>query len=245
MAQTGPGPGGGAAPTGSGVVSEAATFIGDPYVYGAAGPTSFDCSGLVQYTLGQLGISAPRTSEDQWAWVQRFSDASKLQAGDLIFEQFPGDNASPGHVAIYAGNNQIIQAPAPGQDVQKIAWTPSTSGGTVVGYGKIPGVSYNGEVTGGGSSPGSDSGTLPSGVSEVLSGVLSGLTGSSVNLGSLDPLSGIGAGIGALAKEFEGLGTALTWLTMPSSWVRIFAGVAGSVFLGAGVWFLMQEAGNG
>jgi peptidoglycan DL-endopeptidase CwlO len=60
--------------TGAQIIAEAKKFLGDPYVYGAAGPASFDCSGLVKYTLEQLGLKGvPRTSEAQWGWVQKIS----------------------------------------------------------------------------------------------------------------------------------------------------------------------------
>lgn len=138
------GPGGTGPKSGSAFVSEVAKFIGTPYVWGGASPGGFDCSGLVYYALRQLGdTGVPRTSEQQWGWVQRISEA-QLAPGDLIFEQWPGE-VSPGHVAVYAGNGQIIQAPAPGQDVQQVSWSPSIvhgEGGQIVGYGRVPGLSY-------------------------------------------------------------------------------------------------------
>lgn len=142
----GGGPGGGSGPhSGTAFVQQAAKEIGRPYVFGAAGPSAFDCSGLVEFALRALGVNAPRTSEEQWAWVDKIPQ-SQLAPGDLIFEQWPGE-ASPGHVAIYAGNGQIIQAPAPGQDVQRVKWSPSivhAEGGQIVGFGRVPGLSYGG-----------------------------------------------------------------------------------------------------
>ena len=122
--------------SGSAIVSEVQKFAGDPYVYGATGPSSFDCSGLVQYVLKQLGVSAPRTSEAQWGWVQKIT-RDQLQPGDLVFAQFPGDNASPGHVGVYTGNGQVLSAedPAAGVGYSSLAsW-----GSAVVGYGRVPG----------------------------------------------------------------------------------------------------------
>lgn len=138
------GPGGSGPKSGSAFVSEVAKFIGTPYQWGGDSPGGFDCSGLVYYALRQLGVgNVPRTSEQQWGWVQRISE-SQLAPGDLIFEQWPGE-ASPGHVAIYSGPGQIIQAPAPGEDVQRVPWSPSIvhgEGGQIVGYGRVPGLSY-------------------------------------------------------------------------------------------------------
>lgn len=136
--------------TGAQIVSEVKKFLGDPYIYGAAGPTTFDCSGLVQYALTKLGVKAvPRTSEAQYGWAQKIS-ASQLQPGDLVFSQWPGDNASPGHVAIYAGGGQIIEAPAPGMSVHQIPLDASYKS-HVIGYGRAPGLpAASGASSGGG-----------------------------------------------------------------------------------------------
>lgn len=148
-------------PTGAEFVSEAAQWIGTPYVWGGESPKGFDCSGLVQYTADQLGLTGmPRTSEAQWGYVQHIN-ANQLQPGDLVFLNFPGEQ-SPGHVMIYAGGSQVIQAPAPGQDVQKVTWTPATAqqwGATIVGYGRIPGVTYGGQQGTTGGPPGQSADT--------------------------------------------------------------------------------------
>jgi peptidoglycan DL-endopeptidase CwlO len=92
--------------------------VGMPYVWGAAGPTSFDCSGLVQWSLAQAGVLMPRVAADQ-ARTGPAVPASQLQPGDLLFYHF--DPTAPGyisHVAIYLGKGLMIQAPEPGMDVQ-------------------------------------------------------------------------------------------------------------------------------
>ncbi|MBL7502803.1 C40 family peptidase [Frankia sp. CNm7] len=83
---------------------------GKPYVYGAAGPYSFDCSGLVQYVFKQLGRSLPRTAEQQYRVSTKVSQAGK-QPGDLIFYGKPGGIY---HVGIYAGNGYMWAAPQTG-----------------------------------------------------------------------------------------------------------------------------------
>jgi len=91
---------------------------GLPYVWGAAGPTSFDCSGLVQWSFAQAGVSMPRVAADQ-ARAGVAVPVSQLQPGDLLF--YHTDPTDPGyisHVAIYLGNGWIIQAPQPGMNVQ-------------------------------------------------------------------------------------------------------------------------------
>ncbi|WP_460811080.1 SH3 domain-containing protein [Microlunatus endophyticus] len=80
--------------------------LGKPYVYGAEGPSSFDCSGLVMRAWQQAGVNLPRTSQQQFNASPRVS-LSNLKLGDLVFFYGP----SPSHVGIYAGNGQVINAP--------------------------------------------------------------------------------------------------------------------------------------
>jgi peptidoglycan DL-endopeptidase CwlO len=96
----------------------AVSRLGMPYVWGAAGPASFDCSGLVQWSLAQAGVVMPRVAADQ-ARTGPAVPVSALQPGDLLF--FHTDPTAPGyisHVAIYLGNGKMIQAPEPGMDVE-------------------------------------------------------------------------------------------------------------------------------
>jgi len=91
-----------------------------PYVWGAAGPSSFDCSGLVQWSFAQAGITMPRVAADQ-ALAGPAVPASQLQPGDLLF--YHTDPTAPGyisHVAIYLGNGWMLQAPQPGEDVEVV-----------------------------------------------------------------------------------------------------------------------------
>jgi len=93
---------------------------GLPYVWGAAGPTSFDCSGLVQWSFAQAGVRMPRVAADQ-ARTGPAVPVSQLEPGDLLF--YHTDPTDPGyisHVAIYLGNGWMIQAPQPGMDVQVV-----------------------------------------------------------------------------------------------------------------------------
>jgi cell wall-associated NlpC family hydrolase len=87
--------------------------LGKPYVWGTAGPSTFDCSGLVVYAYGQMGVSLPHSSYALWnAGV--FVSQDQLEPGDLVF--FDG----LGHVGIYIGGGQFIHAPHTG-DVVKIS----------------------------------------------------------------------------------------------------------------------------
>lgn len=86
---------------------------GKPYLYGAEGPDAFDCSGLVQYVYGKLGISIPRTTQTQFAAATRIARGSE-QRGDLIFFGSPSNIY---HMGIYAGNGQMWAAPRSGEVV--------------------------------------------------------------------------------------------------------------------------------
>src|SRR3954447_5214200 len=77
---------------------------GKPYAWGAAGPSSFDCSGLVQHAYAAAGVSLPHSSRTL-STLGRPVDRSGLRPGDLVFFYSPVS-----HVAIYIGNGQIIQA---------------------------------------------------------------------------------------------------------------------------------------
>ncbi|MFI1163879.1 NlpC/P60 family protein [Streptomyces sp. NPDC020801] len=93
--------------------SAAQSKIGTPYVYGASGPSSFDCSGLTSWSYAQAGVSIPRTSEAQANIGTRIYSQSQLQVGDLVF--FYGDLH---HVGLYAGNGQVLHAPHTGAVVR-------------------------------------------------------------------------------------------------------------------------------
>jgi peptidoglycan DL-endopeptidase CwlO len=92
--------------------------LGKPYVWGATGPDSYDCSGLVQAAWAAAGVSIPRTTYEQWAALPHIA-ASSIQPGDLLFYE------AEGHVAIYVGGGYIIDAPTTGLDVEKIPMSTS------------------------------------------------------------------------------------------------------------------------
>ena len=121
-------------PVGSGAqgaISAALTRVGiGSYVWGAAGPVNFDCSGLVMWAYRQVGVSLPHYSGAQYAATTRIS-ASQLQPGDLVFWGASGSE----HVAIYMGGNQLVHAFGSGNGVRVTPlsgwWKPPT------GYGRI------------------------------------------------------------------------------------------------------------
>ncbi len=96
----------------------ALTRRGDPYVWGAAGPSAFDCSGLVMWAYAHVGISLDHYTGDQWNEGEHIS-RSQLEPGDLVFF-FPDIS----HVGMYVGNGLMIDAPTYGQpvQVQEVFW---------------------------------------------------------------------------------------------------------------------------
>jgi cell wall-associated NlpC family hydrolase len=107
----------GAPPVGqgaSGAVAAAESRVGDPYVWGAAGPSAFDCSGLVMWAYAQVGISLPHFSGAQYADTTHIP-MSALEPGDLVFPSDPGQ-----HVAMYVGNGDIVEAPFTGATVHVV-----------------------------------------------------------------------------------------------------------------------------
>ena len=91
--------------------SIALQYLGVPYVWGGADPSGFDCSGLVTYAYAQIGISLPHYTVWQWNVTQPIS-MSQLEPGDLVF--FHG----LGHVGIYIGGGQMVDAPHTGAVVR-------------------------------------------------------------------------------------------------------------------------------
>lgn len=106
----------------------ASAQAGDPYVYGAAGPDAFDCSGLTSYSFKRAGKTIPRTSSAQRG-AARHVKAKHRRVGDLVF--FHGSSGVY-HVGIYAGKNRIWHAPSTGRTVtRENIWTSSVSYGRV------------------------------------------------------------------------------------------------------------------
>lgn len=97
------------------VVETAMQYLGYPYVWGTAGPNTFDCSGFTSYIYGLHGISLSRSSSAQWGAGTPIP-RSEIQPGDLMVKS--------GHVAIYIGNNQIIHAstPSTGVIISPLSW---------------------------------------------------------------------------------------------------------------------------
>lgn len=93
-------------------VAAARSALGRPYVWGANGPSGFDCSGLMQWAYAQAGVHLPRTSQEQRDAGRRIP-LSQARPGDLVVYR-----SDAGHVAMYAGGGRVIHAPHPGASVR-------------------------------------------------------------------------------------------------------------------------------
>ncbi|MFD8571049.1 NlpC/P60 family protein [Streptomyces sp. NPDC059639] len=100
-----------ASPMGKKAVQYATAQLGKPYVWGAEGPKSYDCSGLTSQAWASAGHGIPRTSQEQWKQLKHI-DVKDMRPGDLIIYH---DDAS--HVGMYIGDGAIIHAPRPGRTV--------------------------------------------------------------------------------------------------------------------------------
>ena len=117
-------------PVRSQIVAEAIAWAesrkGCPYVYGGTGPCSagYDCSGLTEGAFAAAGVSIPRTSEEQWAAGRKVSSPSR---GDLVFFTGSPIDPPPGHVGIYLGPHELIDAYATGTQVRVESFGLSSS----------------------------------------------------------------------------------------------------------------------
>jgi cell wall-associated NlpC family hydrolase len=110
--------------TGDAVVADAKKYLGVPYLYGGTDPSKgLDCSALVQRAYADLGVSLPRTSQEQATVGTAVPSLAQAQPGDLVCF---GDPAT--HIGIYAGAGKMVVAPHTGTNVQiqDITKTPST-----------------------------------------------------------------------------------------------------------------------
>lgn len=160
-------------PTGADVVSDARRYFGVPYVYGGTNRrTGLDCSGLVLVVCQDLGItSCPRTSEEQWAWVDRI-DSHEISPGDLVFFVGAEIDPPPGHVGILVSPGMMIDAPYTGTVVQEQHFSDGPGTARIIGYGRIPGVNRSPTSNANTTATGKES-QQPSEIGGAISGLVS------------------------------------------------------------------------
>lgn len=94
------------------IINITAKQIGVPYLWGGTTPSGFDCSGLLYYSFGKVGVSIPRVAKDQQKYCEKIS-FDELKPGDLVFWNSPAT-----HVALYIGEGKIIESPRTGLKVR-------------------------------------------------------------------------------------------------------------------------------
>jgi cell wall-associated NlpC family hydrolase len=101
----------GSGASGDDIVAKAKTHLGVPYVWGGTTTRGFDCSGLVQHVMRDLGVEMPRVARDQAKKGEVIPSLAQAKPGDLLGMR----NGT--HIAIYLGDNKILHAPRPGESV--------------------------------------------------------------------------------------------------------------------------------
>lgn len=113
------------------LIAAALGQVGKPYVWGATGPDSFDCSGLVQWAYRQAGVLMPRTAAEQFLTGTHIP-LSAAAPGDLLFWTYdPNDPTFVDHVAIYLGNGMMVVAPHTGLNVEVVPVPTDNMAGVV------------------------------------------------------------------------------------------------------------------
>lgn len=127
--------------TASQAVELASTRVGTPYVWGATGPSAFDCSGLVVWAYSRGGSQPPRTAQQQFQWA-RPVPPGQVRIGDLAFYQNTYSSSDRiTHVGIYAGDGLVIMATTPGDVVRPVPLTDPYWRRHFAGFGRPPGPS--------------------------------------------------------------------------------------------------------
>lgn len=224
-------PGGGSKPTstdtpGANLLAIGKSWLGVPYRFGGDSRSGIDCSALMQEIAHAAGKNIPRTSQEQYAALIPITQ-SQLLPGDLVFSAgSDGTTSHPGHVGMYAGGGQVLNAPHTGTVVR----LESLSGWGAVGYRRIPGI--NG---------------APADASIDLSAA--GNLAAAAGGHNSDNGGGLLDWPGEITSFFTTASSDLTSMTswfaafgQVSTWIRIGAGVLGLPLLIVGLVLLVRAA---
>lgn len=215
-------------------IKAAQSKLGADYVWGAEGPSTFDCSGLMVWAWQKAGVTLPRTSQEQ-AKYGTAVPLSKIRAGDLVTSNWGSGPSS--HVALYIGDGKLIHAPRPGRKVS-VTKLDANYRSKINAIRRVPGSTVDGVDQAGLPSP--------SDIWEWEKGLLGDAAGAAGTL--LGPLRAMGSALGDVAEGMLSVGKVaefLLKLALPSTWVRAACGVLGVVLLFLGIAFLAREAAGG
>lgn len=222
--------------TGADIVAYAKQQLGKPYVWGAEGPNSFDCSGLIQYSYKHFGLSTPRTTSDMMGRKSNLKPIGRadLQPGDLILSHW-GSMPPHSHVAMYAGNGKVVEASHKGTPVRVLSYGPSYVAHTDA-YRRVPGINGAGPTTD------TDPGGLLGGVLGVGGGVLGAMI---PHPGTVtEALTNVGNAAAGIAQSVVGVGELATTVSralLPSNMLRGVLFLMGIAFVFLGILFLARE----
>jgi cell wall-associated NlpC family hydrolase len=135
------------------LAQDALALLGTPYRFGGSDPSvGLDCSGLVTYLHGRLGIAVPRTAAAQFA-ASRPVDRTALQPGDLVFFRLVPGSREVTHVGVYIGSGRFIHAPQTGRNVEVASLDDTYFSARYAGAGRFHADSAGAGPQPGGSSP--------------------------------------------------------------------------------------------
>lgn len=205
--------------TAADVIAYGKTFMGRPYVFGASGPGTFDCSGLMQYVFHHFGINLPRTSQQQ-AKVGASVAVGGIQAGDLVFSDW-GDGPNS-HVGLAVDHTHLLNAPHTGAVVR----IDTLNAGYLAHVTNVRRVSEVGGVLA------TDAGGVAGAAGDAVGGVAGGIVGPLVQ-----PLRDLAGAAQSGAKVAD----LITKAFLPTNFMRISAGMAGMAFVLIGILLLTRE----
>ena len=227
-------------------IAAAKTKIGAPYVWGAIGPSTFDCSGLTQWAWKQAGVDIPRTSQQQAKYGTPVQ-LKDIRPGDLVTSDWGSGPSS--HVALYIGDGKLIHAPRPGKTVT-YAKLDDSYARHINAIRRVPGATGAPAGTtgpgGGAAQVDFDWGSINPFSPEYWAQLARGgaAAGSSLAGSALAPLGTMAEGMVGIARGMTNVGAFaefLMKLALPSTWVRAVCGTLGVGLVVLVLVFLVKE----